>query len=82
MSGQIYVRAIIHDIEHGRDDLEAVPTAPETFEGIVLACHDFRGFLGSVDEVAIWRSATSDIGKELAIRIAVYKSRLEQKPQT
>ena len=77
-SGKIYVRAIIHDIEHARDDMESVPTAPETFEGIVLACHDFRGFLGSIDEVATWRSATGDTGKQLAVRIALYKSRLER----
>ena len=77
-SGKIYVRAIIHDIEHEREDMDAIQTAPETFEGTVIACHDFCGFIGSVDEVAIWRSAICEIGKELAIRIAVYKYRLQR----
>ena len=76
--GEIYVRAIIHDIEHARDDMEFVPTAPEIFEGTVLACHNFRGFLESIDEVATWRTASDDAGKELAIQIAVYKSRLDR----
>ena len=76
--GEIYVRAIIHDIEHARDDMDLVPTAPEIFEGTVLVCHDFRGFLGSIDEVATWRSAIGQTGRELAVRIALYKSRLER----
>ena len=75
-SGLIIVRAIIHDIEHDRKDLGRVPTAPESFEGQVLACHDFRGLLLSIDEVAAWQAASDEIGKEVAIRIAVYKSRL------
>ena len=80
-SGEIYVRAIIHEIEHARDDMEPLPTPPEKFEGIVPAFHDFRGFLGSIDEVAMWRSATAETRKELAIRIAVYKSRTQRNLQ-
>ena len=79
--GEIYVRTIIHDIEHARDDMELVPTAPEIFEGTVLVCHDFRGFLRSIDEVATWRSAIGHTGRELAVRIALYKSRLERNLQ-
>jgi len=75
-SGRILVRAVIHELDHEREDLEGVPSAPEVFNGEVLACGDFRGLLSSIDEAAAWRSASDEIGKEVAVRIAVYKSRL------
>ncbi len=75
-SGRILVRAIIHDIEHEREDIEGVPSFPDVFNGEVLACGDFRGLLSSIDEAAAWRSASDNIGKQVAVHIAVYKSRL------
>lgn len=75
-SGRILVRAVIHDIEHDRKDIEGVPTPPDVFYGEVLACHDFRGLVSSIDEAAAWCSACDRIGKEVAVRIAVYKSRV------
>jgi len=75
-SGRILVRAIIHDVDHEREDIEGVPEPPAVFNGEVLACHDFRGLVSSIDEVAAWRSACDTIGKGVAVRIAVYKSRL------
>lgn len=77
-SGRILVRAVIHELDHEREDLEGVPNAPEVFNGEVLACGDFRGLLSSIDEAAAWRSASDEIGKEVAVRIAIYKSRLDR----
>lgn len=73
----IRVRALIHELEHQRDDLRSLPTPPEYFEGDVLVCDDFRGFVECLDEAAILRKSNDDIGIETAIRIAVYKYRLE-----
>jgi len=73
----IRVRALIHELEHQRDDLRSLPTPPEYFEGGVLVCDDFRGFVECLDEAAILRKSNDDIGVETAMRIAVYKYRLE-----
>jgi hypothetical protein len=76
---KIHVRALVHEIEHERDDLlSGVPTPPEYFEGDVLACDDFRGFLSCIDESMVLMAATDVAGVEIAIRIRLYKSRLER----
>lgn len=74
----VNVRALVHELEHERDDLIAIPQPPEYFEGNVLVCSDFRGLIEGLDEAAILLEATDDIGIETAIRIAAYKSLLEQ----
>jgi hypothetical protein len=74
----VNVRAIIHVIDHDRDDLSALPTHPEMFEGNVLICDDFRGLIECLDESSILASSTDNVGLETAIRIALYKSRLER----
>lgn len=76
---QIRVRALVHDLEHSRDDLEHPnPAPPEHFEGDVLACDDFRGLLECIDESAVLRGALNAQGVELAIQIRLYKSRLQR----
>ena len=75
----INVRAIIHEIDHDRDDLSALPTFPEMFEGDVPICDDFRGFIECLDGASILAGSTDNIGVEAAIRIALYKSRLERR---
>ena len=72
----IRVRALIHDFDHDRADLEPLPTPPEYFEGDVLVCDDFKGLVERLNEAAILLEATDDVGIEAAVRIAVYKSRL------
>ena len=72
----VRVRALIHEFEHDRNDLEPLPTPPEYFEGDVLVCDDFEGFVECLDEAAILLKATDDVGVEAAIRIAVFKFRL------
>ena len=74
----VNVRAIIQVIEHDRDDLSALPTHPEMFEGDVLICDDFRGLVKCLDESSILVNSTDDVGLEAAIHIALYKSRLER----
>jgi len=73
----ILVRALVHVLEHKRDDIEdEIPEPPEYFEGHVLACDSFRGLLNCIDESKVLRNATDDAGVEIAIRIALYKARL------
>lgn len=70
------VRALVHDLEHERNDLGAIPVPPAYFEGDVLVCDDFRGLIDCLDEAAILINSTDVLGVEAAIRIALYKSRL------
>lgn len=72
----IRVRALVHDVEHERDDVTGIPAPPEYFDGDVLACNDFRGFLTCIDEAAVLVSAADATGVEVAVRIHLYKSRL------
>ena len=72
----VNLRAIIHEIDHSRNDLSALPTHPEVFEGNVLVCDDFRGLIEYLDESCILVSSTDIVGLEMAIRIALYKSQL------
>ena len=74
----VQVRALVHDLEHDRDDLNAIPKPPKLFEGDVSVCDDFRGLIICLDESEIFRNATDDFGIEIAIRIALYKSRIER----
>lgn len=73
----VKVRALVHYIEHERDDFgRPIPAPPEYFEGDVLTCDDFRSLLDCVDETAVLKNSIDDAGVEIAIRIALYKSRL------
>ena len=72
------VRAIIHEIEHDRDDLGALPTYPEVFDGDVLICDDFKGLIECFDEASILVNSTDNVGLETAVRIALYKSQIER----
>jgi hypothetical protein len=74
----IQVRAQIHDLEHTRDDIPALPCPPEYFEGDVLACDDFHGLIECLDEAAILVGASGDLGVELAVRIAMFKNAIVQ----
>ena len=74
----VQVRALVHDLEHDRDDLNEIPKPPKLFEGDVSVCDDFRGLIECLDESEIFRNATDDFGIEIAIRIALYKSRIER----
>ena len=74
----IQIRAQIHELEHTRDDIPALPCPPEFFEGDVLVCDDFRGLIECLDETAILIGASDDLGIELAARIALFKYSIEQ----
>lgn len=72
----VNVQALIHDLDHDRDDLVGLPTPPELFKGDVLVCDDFRGLVECLDESTILVNSADEVGLETAIRIALYKSRL------
>lgn len=73
----ILVRALVHDFEHCRQDMKgALPNPPDFFEGHVLVCDNFGGLLNCIDEGKVLSCAEDDAGIEIAIRIALYKSRL------
>lgn len=75
----IRVRALVHDIEHRRDDFErSVPIPPEYFEGDVLTCDDFGSFVECIDERTVLNNASDASGVKVAIRISLYKSRLAE----
>lgn len=74
----IRVRVHIHELEHSRDDIPALPCPPEVFEGDVLVCDDFRGLIECLDESAILVGSSDDLGIELAIRIALFKNGITQ----
>jgi hypothetical protein len=74
----IQVRAQIHELEHTRDDIPALPCPPEFFEGDVLVCHDFTGLIECLDESAILVGASDNLGIELAVRIALFKYSIAQ----
>lgn len=75
-SSSVKVRALIEIVEHQRADFGAMPVPPAYFEGDVLVCEDFRGFVESLDDATILLHATNDVAVETAIRIATYRSRL------
>jgi hypothetical protein len=73
------VRAQVYEVESDRADLKGgIPMPPQYFEGDVLCCDDFRGLLDCIDEEEVLRSATDVAGTELAIRIRLFKWRLER----
>jgi hypothetical protein len=72
----VNVQALIHDLDHDRDDLGNVPTPPELFKGDVLVCDDFRGLVECLDESTILVNSADEVALGTAIRIALYKSRL------
>lgn len=74
----IQVRAHIHELEHSRDDIPALPCPPEFFEGDMLVCDDFRGLIDCLDESDILVGASENFGIELAIRIALFKNQISQ----
>ncbi len=74
----VQVRAIIHDLDHQRDDILELPKPPAYFHGSVLVCQNFREFILAIDEVTIWDTACDETGMQLAIQIALYKSRLQR----
>lgn len=73
---QVQVRAIIHDLDHERDDMPPLPAPPDYFKGSVWVCQSFRELVIGIDEASIWRAANDETGCEIAIHIALYKSRL------
>lgn len=72
----VKVRAQVHEIEHERDDLPALPSPPDYFEGDVLVCDDFKGLVKCLDENAILKEARDTLGVDLAIKLAVFKEAL------
>ena len=73
--GMVRVRALIHELEHQRDDLGTIASGAGYFEGEVLACDTFAGLLQCVDECAIFRTAVDDVAVRLSCRIAVFKAK-------
>ena len=77
----VNVRALVYELEHKRNDLNEIPMSPEFFEGSVLVCDDFRGLIKCLDESAIFRNSTDNLGIKTAIRVALYKSRLARQQE-
>lgn len=74
----IQIKAQIHDIEHLRDDIPALPVPPDFFAGEVLVCNDFYGLIQCIDESVILVGAPDNLGIEIAIKIALFKHAIAQ----
>jgi len=74
----IQIRALIHILEHNRDDLITLPSPPDYFNGDVQVCDDFRGLILSLNEVNILLNATDAGGVKIAIHVAFFKARVDQ----
>ncbi len=74
----VSVRAVIDEVEHDRDDIDDLPVQPETFEGEVLICDDFRGLIECMDGAAILANSQDKMEVEAAIRIGLFVSRIER----
>jgi hypothetical protein len=74
----VNVKALIHDLEHHRDDIESFPESPAYLKGSVLVCQTFQELVKNFDENALWREADNEIKMALAIKIALYKLCLER----
>lgn len=74
----VQIRAQIHDFDHSRDDIPALPCPPELFEGDVLVCDDFRGLIECLDETTILVGASNDEGIALSIQVALFKHDIVQ----
>ncbi|MCL2716633.1 MAG: hypothetical protein FWD68_19230 [Alphaproteobacteria bacterium] len=72
----VKVRAQIHEIVHEREDLPALPSPPNYFEGDVLVCDDFKGLAKCLDESAILKGACDIPRVKLAIKVALFKEAL------
>lgn len=78
-ASEIAVKACIHDIEFLRTDIDEPPKSPDYFKGSVLVCRNFRELVSPLDEVTMWESAHNDPSiVEAAVKVALYKSRLER----
>lgn len=74
----VSVHAMVHEVEHGRNDLDELPVEPEFFEGDVLICEDFNGLIECLDETLIFANSKDLISLEAAIRIALFKVLIKQ----
>ena len=77
-SHTVQVRALIDEFEHIRDDMDPIPLNPDYFEGVLLVCNSFRGLVLNIDETEVWDAAEDEIGMDLAVRIALYKLRIQR----
>jgi hypothetical protein len=71
----VSVDARIDIIDHCRGDLEGLPLAPARFGGTAMVCHSFQSYLLALDELKLWKCAADNRDLEVAIRVAIYKSR-------
>lgn len=75
---EIQVEAVVEYLEHSRDDVEGVPTPPEYFRAQLSLSRNFRELLSAIDEVAVWEAAETDEDAKRAVKLAVYKARIEE----
>ena len=76
---KIEVTAQIVEIETSREDISAIPEYPDYFQGEVFTCENFKEFVQNLDETVIWQASDCMDGLEVAIKVAVYKTRIHNK---
>lgn len=75
---EIQVEAVVEYLEHSRDDVEGIPAPPEYFRAQLSLSQNFRELLSAIDEVAVWEAAETDDDAKRAVKLAVYKARIEE----
>jgi len=71
----VHLQALIHEVEHSRNDLLPLPVPPEYCTGSIVVCQSFREFILNIDPVVVWETASDEMGFVLAVQIALYQSR-------
>ena len=73
----VQVEAVIEHLEHCRDDIGGVPLKPERLRATVAVHRTFRDLVSDTDESTVWRAAHTDDTAAKAVRISVYKRRVQ-----
>ncbi len=74
----VQVEAVVDYLEHSRDDLENLPTPPDYLRARIATAQSFRDLLSVIDEGTVWQAAETDGAVKRAVKLAVYRSRLER----
>ena len=77
LARSVRVVALVHDVEHEREELATLLSLPEQLDSNVLMCDEFSGLMNCVDEREILINATEEKSIGLAIRIALFKDYLQ-----
>lgn len=77
-SVDVNVSALVHDLEHQRDDLDPPPSPPVPFSGKICTCVALGDLVVTIEPSALWTEIFDEDGFAPAIEVALYKSRIDR----